>query len=96
MTSKPLLERDIERECNRIADKAGWLHIKTDKAARSWPDQFYLGPGSHLLIVEFKRSGQTPRPQQAANHRRLNHLGHPVTVVRSADHFRTLLAQHPD
>jgi len=93
MILKPL-ERETERECNRIAEKAGWLHIKLDKAARGWPDQIYFGPACQKLIVEFKRSGQNPRPQQAANHRRLDYLGHPVTVVRSVDHFRKLLAQH--
>ena len=85
------LERSIEASCCRYAEMQGWEHVKLDRAKRGWPDRLYLGPNSLVLLVEFKRPGERPRPQQLANHRRLSDLGHPVALVDSADQFRHLL-----
>ena len=92
MTSKPPLERDIEKKCVQIAAAEGCPSIKLDKAERSAPDRIFFLPLSQTLIVEFKRPGQRPRPQQLERHRMLASLGHPVSVVESVDQFRQLLA----
>ena len=93
MTSTRLpLERKLERDCVLHAERDGWRSVKLDNAARGWPDRLFLGPNSMSLLVEFKRPGQQPRPQQAAMHIRLRELGHPVSVVDNFDDFKELIA----
>ena len=84
-------EIHIEEQCCRYAEIRRWEHIKLDKAKRGWPDRLFFGPDGRSLMVEFKRPGERPRPQQVATHRRLETLGHPVQVVDSFEDFRALL-----
>lgn len=87
-----MLERHLEHKCNKHAESLGWMHVKTDLAARGWPDRIYFGPSGQLLLVEFKRPGQKPRKQQAVRHKQLRVLGHPVSVIFSFDAFCELLS----
>lgn len=85
------LEADIESESVAYAAEQGCKNVKLDKIERSLPDQLFFLPLSQTLLVEFKRPGENPRPQQAARFRQLRDLGHPVTVCRSVAEFRDLL-----
>ena len=86
------LEKDIERKCVEHAEDQGWITVKTDLAARGWPDRLFFGPSSQLLIVEFKRPGCKPTKKQRAIHARLAVLDQPVSIVTSVDQFEQLLA----
>lgn len=100
MTSKSLsqkrLERDLENKCCEHADLEGCPSVKLDKVARGWPDRIYFLPFGQILLVEFKLPGFQPRPQQAARHRMLSRLGHPVSVVTEFRQFQDLLQQTLD
>lgn len=85
------LERKLEARCNEHAERSGWQHAKLEKGGRGWPDRIYFGPCAALLIVEFKRPGEKPRAQQAAVHRNLDVLGHPVSVVSYFSQFVSLM-----
>lgn len=100
MTSKSLsqkrLERDLENKCVEHANDEGCPSVKLDKVARGWPDRIFFLPFGQVLLVEFKLPGFQPRPQQAARHRMLERLNHPVSVVTEFHQFETLLAQTLD
>lgn len=98
MTSKsPLqLEADLEKKCVGIAAAEGVASLKADKIERSWPDQIFFLPHSQIMIVEFKRPGERPRPQQLERHSMLAALGHPVSVIETEQSFRALLYSHLD
>jgi len=85
------LEKETERKCVQYATDKAWMPIKTDLAARGWPDRLFFGPSSQLLIVEFKRPGYKPTKKQQAIHDRLAALGHPVSVIFEFREFRKLI-----
>ncbi len=87
------LERAIEHECVAHAFREGFVSIKLDKAARSWPDRLFLGPSGQTLLVEFKRPGEKLRKQQEVRHAQLAKLGHPVNVITSFEQFQSLLTE---
>lgn len=91
MTLKPPLERKLEQKCVKYAEAFYYESIKLDSAKRKWPDRLFLGPDSAMLLVEFKRPGERPRPQQAAFHKDLFLLGHPVHVIEDFEAFAKLL-----
>jgi hypothetical protein len=94
MTSNsPPLEADIENECVLIAHDEGCRNVKLDKIERSLPDQEFFLPLGQTLLVEFKRPGEKPRPQQLARFQELADLGHPVSVIDSVPDFRRLLRE---
>lgn len=86
-------EAELEFTCCEIADREGWLHIKLDRAARSWPDRLFFLPYGQTWLVEFKLPNERVRKQQLANHRKLAQLDHPVSVIRSVRQFRSLAAE---
>ena len=90
----PRLETDIENECVDIAAAVDMESAKLDKLKRSWPDRvFFIPPPAFCWFVEFKRPGETPRPQQSRRLSRFASLGFPVDVVADVATFRTLLAR---
>ena len=89
-----LRECHLEKAAVELANDAGWENLKMDKAARSWPDQIFFGPGKTHFIVEFKRPGETPRPQQVNRHETLGALGHHVYVVDTLEQFRIIFARY--
>jgi hypothetical protein len=95
MTSKKrarrALEKYVEDKSIEYAESLGYEHIKLDRAKRKWPDRLLLGPQGELLFVEFKREGETPRPQQAAFHRRLKRMGHTIHVIDTFEDFKKLM-----
>jgi hypothetical protein len=91
VSNKATLEAALEHKCVQHAFRCGYVSIKLDKAARSWPDRLFLGPSSQMILVEFKRPGQKPTAHQAMRHRQLADLGHPVSVISEFSSFTSLL-----
>jgi hypothetical protein len=87
------LEREIENECVRIAEAAGVVSAKLDKAHRSYPDRCFFLPNGCAWIVEFKRPGERPRPQQTARLDLFAKLQYPVDVIDSVAEFRSTFAE---
>ena len=92
MHAKKPLEKDIEKNAVSYAESCGWRHRKLDKGPgeRAWPDHLFLGPGGQVFLVEFKRVGEGPRPQQLKRHRDLRALGFPVAIVNNFRLFQVL------
>lgn len=85
MSLRPPRESTIEAKACAAAAKIGWAEIKVQR--RSWPDRQFFKQGRHVW-VEFKRLGETPRPDQLANHRWLRARGETVLVL---DDWRDLV-----
>ncbi len=94
MTSKSQLEKALEKQCCLYAEAFGWAHIKLDNAKRGWPVRLYLGSGSQLLLVEFKRPGEKPTKKQIAVHAMLSALGFPVKIIDDFDDFTCLITDN--
>lgn len=88
MSRNKKLERDIESDCVLIAEAAGLLSFKLDKAKRSDPDRIFVAKTGQCCFVEFKRPGEKPRPQQKARLDELCRHGQFVLVIESTDQFR--------
>jgi hypothetical protein len=93
LNTRSRLEIHIEKKSCQYAESLDWEHIKLDKAKRKWPDRLFLGPNGQKLLVEFKRPGESPRPQQEAFFYRLGKKFHKVHLIESVDDFVNLL-QH--
>ena len=79
MTSKPKLEKQIERNVCDYAHDAGMLVYKfTSPARAAVPDRLLVTPKGTVFFIEFKREGVKPTPQQVREHDRLR--GHKVMV----------------
>ena len=86
------LESDIENDCVNIALSVDIPSAKLDKIKRSWPDRlFFLPAPAGAWIVEFKRPGEKPRPQQKERLETFEALGYPTDVIDSVATFRRLL-----
>jgi len=85
-----MLESAIERKCVNHAEKVGCLCFKVQR--RSYPDRLIVFPGTHdIILVEFKKPGETPRKDQKRTIRKLRDRGFDVFVIDSFDEFRTML-----
>ena len=92
MTSKPQLEKQIERNVCDYAHDAGMLVYKfTSPARAAVPDRLFVTPKGTVFFAEFKREGMKPTPQQTREHDRLR--GHKVAVfvVDSVDAGRLVV-----
>ena len=87
-------EKDIERKCVSHAQDHGWLSVKLDQSARSWPDREFIGPGQQNFYVEFKRPGQKPRPQQKKRLDSLTDMGHDVYVLDTFNDFLSVFDRY--
>lgn len=87
------LEKYVETKSIEYAESLGYVHIKLDRAKRKWPDRLLLGPQGEVLFVEFKREGETPRPQQKAFHKKLRLMGHTIHVIDTLEDFKALLTR---
>jgi hypothetical protein len=92
--AKRRLEIDIETDCVNIAAAAGVPSSKLEKVKRSWPDRAFWVPGGRPWIVEFKRPGETPEPQQAERIEMLRGLGYEISVIDSVTEFRAFFSQY--
>ena len=76
-----LIESNIEEPVCEAAVAAGWLVRKVKWIGRvSAPDRLMARDGV-ILLVEFKRPGESPRPNQAREHKRFADVGVKVHVI---------------
>lgn len=77
-----VLESYIVKQTNKIAKAAGYLHRKVVYQNRAGaPDDWYFGQDGDLIIIEHKRPGETPKPHQEREIKRLRDRGFEVHVV---------------
>lgn len=75
-----ILESRIEREaCVKVKTELGIESLKL-KGLRGYPDRIFLIPGGRPLLIEFKRPGERPRPDQQLRIHQLQDLGYHVEV----------------
>lgn len=86
------LEANIEAKCVELAAAEGFRDAKLDRLKRSYPDRLFFHPVGVCFLVEFKRPGKAPRPQQAKRIEELRAEGFDVTVIDNVRDFETLLA----
>ena len=86
MTTRPLLEKEIEKRICDYAASKGWLVYKfTSPARHAVPDRLFIAPGGRVIFVEFKRTGQKPTVPQEREHARMRAQGVAVYVVDTVD-----------
>ena len=79
------LESKIEASWNKIAKLNGWLVFKfVSPMNNGVPDRIYFRDGV-CLMVEFKRRGKKPTPQQHEVHTALRKAGMTVLVIDRID-----------
>lgn len=86
-----MLESYIETKVCEWARKNGWLVRKLQWIGREGaPDRFFAKVG-RIILVEFKRPGEKPRPSQDREIKRLREAGVEVAVVDDIDDGISLL-----
>lgn len=76
-------ENPIEAKVVADARKIyGVVGIKlTPRGRRNYPDRLWFLPAGRVLLIEFKRPGDSPRKSQTNAHKNLALLGHTVYIV---------------
>lgn len=88
-----VLEKDIERQCKKVATAAGALFLKANiPGYPGFPDRLLI-VNDETAFVELKRPGGIVSKLQQAWHTRLITMGHNVYVIYSVDEFKAVLAQ---
>jgi hypothetical protein len=78
-------ESTIEKTVCKHAETRGWLVRKCAYIGRKGaPDRWFFKAG-RLLLIEFKRPGETPDPIQRREHARLRRAGFAVYVINDID-----------
>lgn len=83
----PPRERDIERACVKLAQRAGVLTRKLVAPPAGWPDRIFCLPGGRTWWVEFKRPKARLTTLQHARVWELIDAGHDVVVVDDVAFF---------
>lgn len=81
------VESDIETRVVTDARKRyGIIGLKlTPRGRRHYADRLWFLPAGRVLLIEFKRPGDSPRTSQMNVHKTLALLGHTVYVVDDYD-----------
>jgi hypothetical protein len=98
-------EADIERKHRTIALLAGWFVEKLQSVGRNgFPDRFYAHGGSahrcshcgrgRIVLIEWKRPGEHPNPQQLLRHKQLRAAGVEVHVIDNIADANRVLELH--
>lgn len=75
-------EKSVERKLVELTKLSGGLCIKLlTYQFTGLPDRMCLFPGSIIIFVELKTTGEKPRKIQLAVHRMLRNLGFRVEVI---------------
>ena len=89
-----MLEREIEAYLTReVAKRGGKAYKFVSPGNAGVPDRLVCLPGNKMFFVELKATGQTPRPLQVAQIRKIKSLGCRVFVVDSKESVDETLAQ---
>lgn len=83
-------ELDFEKECRRMARRAGWIAVKIEKNGhKGIPDDLFISPDGKCVLVELKKDNkQRPRPEQTAWMERFPMLCY---LVGDTDTFKQVL-----
>ncbi len=85
------LESKTERDAMDYAESRGWWQDKVMRTSKgSFPDRF-LARNGRIILIEFKKEGEPPRPKQAKRHRELRAAGVTVHVVDSLADAKRIL-----
>lgn len=85
------LERELEQDVRKYAEKRGWLWIKfTSPGYAGIPDRFGARRG-RIILVELKKLGEEPAPHQALVHQELRDHGVEVFVVDNLEDAMEIL-----
>jgi len=80
-----LIEANIEEPVCAAAEAAGWVVRKVKWIGRvAAPDRLMARDGE-ILLVEFKRPGETPRATQVREHKRFADVGVKIHVIDSLE-----------
>ena len=80
------LEGPIEDRVVKWARSKGIEVTKMNlRGRRSWPDRCFWIEGGRPVLIEFKRPGEGPNPNQAAIIAKLKELGYIVEVFDDSD-----------
>lgn len=60
----------------------------------NWPDVIFLYPGGHHILMEFKREGEVPRPEQWIVINRLRYQGHIVYWADNVEEALYMIHEH--
>lgn len=94
MTKRSELETALEEKCVKYATACDFTNLKADKIKKGWPDQFFFGPYSTVIVVEFKLPGAEPDNKQKSIHRLLLRLGFRVRIIDTFPDFIALLTSY--
>lgn len=87
-----MLEKTIETRLRDGVKALGGKAYKFVSPGNSGvPDRLVCLPAGRMVFVELKAPGKTPRPLQKACHRQLQHMGHSVWVIDSAERVEEFL-----
>ena len=84
-------EKDIERKLRVKVEQAGGWCLKFISSVSGVPDRICLFPGGIIAFVEMKRHGESPRPLQVHQIKRIRGLGFYVAVIDSEKGIRELM-----
>lgn len=85
-------EKAFERGMSKEVESNGGMAIKLlSQFINGLPDRLYLLPGGTAVFVEFKSTGEEPRPLQRVVMRRIKRLGFEVHVVSNLEEYYTVL-----
>lgn len=85
-------ESAIERHTNaRVISKGGFTRKIIYQGRKGSPDRWCFFPGGKLCIIELKRLGKTPSPEQAEEIRKLKAQGFDVHVADSKEQVDEIL-----
>lgn len=84
-------EKVFERTMSKYVENRGGVAVKLlSQFLNGLPDRLFLLPGGTVLFVEFKSTGQKPRPIQRYVMDRIRSLGFYVGVVSNPEEYNEL------
>ena len=87
-------EKSVERKLVELTKLSGGLCIKLlTYQFTGLPDRMCLFPGSIIIFVELKTTGEKPRKIQLAVHRMLRNLGFSVEVIDTVKGVEDLIKE---
>lgn len=85
------LESKIERDACTYAELRGWFQAKfVSPGKRGVPDRIFIRRG-RVIFIEFKKAGETLRPQQVKRVREMREHGAEVFVCDNLEEAKGVL-----
>lgn len=86
MERKNMLEKEIEQHLVKRVKEIGGRSYKFVSPGNSGvPDRMVCLPGGRIIFIELKATGETPRPLQEMQQKRLRDLGNTVYTFDSKE-----------